>query len=309
VNSIKITNVFSKDKIVKLKKVILGMSGGIDSSLSAMLLKENGYDVIGVTFKIFKCVDIGKSESVETSCCSMEGIEDAVSVARFLKIPHYTIDVSDEFSDSVIKNFVDEYFAGRTPNPCVICNREIKWLKLMKIANELDADFVSTGHYAKVNYDQTTKRFCISRAADKTKDQSYALWRLTQEQLEKTIFPLGSMTKKQVRALASNLKLPVAKKKESFEICFIPENDYGQYLNNAEPEKISRIGEGDILFNDVVIGKHKGYPFYTIGQRRGLGISLKEPVYVKRIDPIHNIIEVGRKEEIMNSFLSADNII
>jgi tRNA-uridine 2-sulfurtransferase len=290
------------------KKVILGMSGGIDSSLSALLLKEKGYEVIGITFKVFKCENKEDGEAVETSCCSIEGIEDAVSVARFLKIPHYTIDLSDEFHNIVVNDFINEYLSGRTPNPCIICNKEIKWSRLLKFANELDAGFIATGHYANIKYDSQLDRFLLSKAADPAKDQSYALWRLSQEQLSRTIFPLGALTKMEVRKIALELKLPVAKKKESFEICFIPDNDYGKYLKKEAAEKMKNIGNGDIIYHNNVIGKHRGYPFYTIGQRRGLGIALKEPVYVIRIDPLLNQIEVGTKEEVMCSYLLADNI-
>jgi len=290
------------------KRVILGMSGGIDSSVSAFLLKEAGYEVIGVTFKVFECEDINEYTDLEGSCCSVEGIEDAGKVARQLGIRHYTINVSDDFKKSVINDFIDEYFKGRTPNPCIVCNREIKWKKLLKIADEMDAGFVSTGHYARIRHDENLKRYVLYKGADDKKDQSYALWRLTQNELARTIFPLGKYTKTEIRQIAADNNLPVANKAESFEICFIPDNDYGNYLRKNEPEKINAVGEGDIIFQGEVIGKHKGYPFYTIGQRRGLGIALKQPVFVKKIIPEKNIVEIGLKEEVLEFLLEADEL-
>jgi tRNA-uridine 2-sulfurtransferase len=294
-----------KEIIMNKKKVILGMSGGIDSSVSAFLLKEAGYEVIGVTFKVFECEDISEYIDLEGSCCSVEGIQDAGNVARLLDIPHYTINVSEDFNKTVINNFVDEYFNGRTPNPCIVCNREIKWKRLIKIADEMDADFVATGHYAQTRFDESVKRYVLSKGVDNRKDQSYALWRLSQSDLMRTIFPLGKYTKTEIRKIAEENKLPVANKAESFEICFIPDNDYCNYLRKKQPERINKIGEGDIIFEGKVIGKHKGYPFYTIGQRRGLGIALKQPAFVKNIIPDKNIIEIGLKEEVLNYTLSA----
>ena len=290
------------------KKVVLGMSGGIDSSVSAFLLKEAGYEVIGVTFKVFECEDIEEFTDLEGSCCSVEGIEDAGKVARLLDIRHYTLNMSDEFSKTVINDFVDEYFKGRTPNPCIVCNREIKWKKLIKIADEMDAGFVATGHYAQTRFDESLKRYILSKGVDDTKDQSYALWRLSQSDLSRTIFPLGKYTKTEIRKIAADNNLPVANKAESFEICFIPDNDYGNYLRKKQPERINEIGEGDIIFEGKVIGKHKGYPFYTIGQRRGLGIALKQPVFVKNIIPEKNIIEIGLKVDVLNYNLKASEI-
>lgn len=290
------------------KKVVLGMSGGIDSSVSAFLLQEMGYEVIGVTFKVFECDDIEEFVDPLGSCCSVEGIEDAGKVARLLKIRHYTLNVSDEFSKSVINNFVDEYLKGRTPNPCIVCNREIKWKRLLKIADEMDAAFVATGHYAQTKFDEKLSRYILSKGIDDKKDQSYALWRLSQEELSRTIFPLGKYTKTSIRKIAADNNLPVANKEESFEICFIPDNDYENYLRKKQPEIINKIGEGDIIFNGKVVGKHKGYPFYTIGQRRGLGLAFKQPVFVKNIIPEKNIIEIGLKQDVLEDFLTANDI-
>lgn len=293
---------------MKNKKVVLGMSGGIDSSVSAFLLAEMGYEVIGITFKVFECDDIDSFKDLEGSCCSVEGIEDAAGVARILKIRHYTLNIAAEFSSSVINNFVDEYFKGRTPNPCIVCNSEIKWRKLLQIAKEMDAGFVATGHYARIRYEDSLKRFVLYKGKDENKDQSYALWRLTQSELANTIFPLGNYTKPEIRKIAADNKLPVANKEESFEICFIPDNDYGNYLRKSNPDKINMIGEGDIILDGKIIGKHKGYPFYTIGQRRGLGVSVKEPVFVKNIIPENNVIELGLKSDVLNHKLSADSL-
>jgi tRNA-specific 2-thiouridylase len=287
------------------KRVILGMSGGIDSSVTALLLKNMGYEVIGVTFKVFHCTDIEKFQDLDSNCCSVDGIDDAIKVAHFLKIRHYVIDVSLKFNDSIIQNFIDEYLSGKTPNPCIICNKEIKWKKLLKIADELESEYISTGHYAKVNFDNKLKRFFISRGIDENKDQSYALWRLTQDQLARTILPLGEYSKNQIRKIVFEENMPIAGKKESFEVCFIPDNNYNNFLIKNVPERIEKIGKGKIFYRGIEIGEHKGYPFYTIGQRRGLGVSLKEPVYVKKIIPEKNIIELGSKDEIMNTGLEA----
>jgi tRNA-specific 2-thiouridylase len=277
------------------KKVILGMSGGVDSSTTAFLLKEAGYDVIGVTFQT-------KEQSV---CSTPKSIRDAQEVADILKIKHSVVKVQEEFDAKVIVKFVNEYLNGRTPNPCIECNYFVRWNNLLKIADELNAYFVSTGHYAKIRYDETLKRYILYKAEYDEKDQSYVMWRLTQKELSRSIFPLGKYRKSQVREIASSCNLPVAKKRDSYEICFVPDNDYGKYLDKREPDIMGKIGEGDIIFQGEVIGKHKGYPYYTIGQRRGLGVALKTPVYVKNIIPEKNIVEIGEKQEIEGSIVYA----
>ena len=277
------------------KKVVLGMSGGVDSSVAAFLLKEAGYDVIGVTFQIDE----------QGACLTTKNICDAQKVANILKMKHLTVKMEEEFETNVIKKFVNEYLNGRTPNPCIECNYFVKWKNLIKVADEIDADFVATGHYAQIRYDETATRYILYKAEYDWKDQSYVLWRLTQKELSRSIFPLGKYNKDKVREIASLSNLPVANKTDSFEICFIPDNDYGSYLNKREPDIMGKIGEGDILFQGKIIGKHKGYPYYTTGQRRGLGVALKTPVYVKNIIPKKNIIEIGEKQETEESTVYA----
>lgn len=290
------------------KRVVVAMSGGVDSSVAAAMLVEKGYDVIGVTIKTYNYEDVGGNFKNESSCCSIDGINDARLVANKLGFPHYVLDFSKEFSEVVIQNFIQEYLAGNTPNPCVICNRKIKWETLIKKSLTFGAEYVATGHFAKVSYDSDRKRFILSRGKDLSKDQSYALWGLTQESLSRTIFPLSEYTKSEVRELAANYGLLNAAKSESFEICFIPDDDYERFLKEQNPELEKKLNGGDLIFDGKIVGKHKGYPFYTIGQRKGLGVALHEQVYVKKIDPIENKIYLGRISDIMHSGLIARDV-
>jgi tRNA-specific 2-thiouridylase len=207
----------------------------------------------------------------------------------------------------VINNFVDEYLRGRTPNPCVICNRKIKWEEFIRKATALGADFIATGHYARVRHDASSERYILSRGRDSAKDQSYALWGLTQDSLSKTMLPLGDMTKSEVREFSEKVGLRTAHKPESYEICFIPDNDYGRFLKERMPE-LEDLSGGDILRDGEVVGRHRGFPFYTIGQRRGVGIATGEPVYVTKIDYTNNAIEVGAEEELMHRTLIARDV-
>lgn len=289
------------------------MSGGVDSSVAAFLLKDAGYDVIGVTFQTF-CVHMMGPEELKlslsdtTNCSTLKNIHDAQEIAEILKIKHVVFKLRKEFDDFVIKKFVNEYLNGRTPNPCIECNYFIKWKNLLKMAEELQANFVSTGHYAQIKYDEVAKKYILHKAEYEEKDQSYVLWRLTQNELSKTIFPLGKYNKGEIREIALSNNLPVASKPDSLEICFVPDNNYGNYLNKREPQLMEKIGKGDILFKGEVIGKHKGYPYYTIGQRRGLGVALKVPVYVKNIIPEKNIVEIGEKHDVENSIVYATDL-
>jgi len=290
----------------KEKTVVVAMSGGVDSSVAAGILKEQGYNLIGITIKTYNYEDIGVQN--EHSCCSLEGINDARIVAAKLGFPHYVIDFTKEFYREVINYFIKEYLEGKTPNPCVICNRKIKWEALIRKALSLGADYIATGHYARIRFDEKSGRYILMRGVDASKDQSYALWGLTQESLSRTIFPLGELTKQEVRELAKKYGLKTANKPESFEICFVPENDYTKFLEENVEGLAEKVKGGDIVMNGKVIGKHRGYPFYTIGQRKGLGVAHGYPVYVIGIDPERNIIEVGSEEKLYHNALIAGNV-
>ncbi|CUS99721.1 tRNA 2-thiouridine(34) synthase MnmA [Candidatus Chrysopegis kryptomonas] len=286
--------------------VVVAMSGGVDSSVAAAILKEQGYNLIGITIKTYNYEDIGVQN--EHSCCSLEGINDARMVATKLGFPHYVVDLTKEFHREVIDYFIKDYLAGRTPNPCVICNRKIKWEALIKKALSLGADYIATGHYARIKFDETKGRYILMRGVDSSKDQSYALWGLTQESLSRTIFPLGELTKQEVRELARKYGLKIANKPESFEICFVPDNDYTKFLEKNVDGLAEKVKGGDIVMDGKVIGKHRGYPFYTIGQRKGLGVALGYPVYVIGIDPVANVVEVGTEDKLYHNALIAGNV-
>ena len=278
-------------------KVLVAMSGGIDSSVTALMLHEAGYDVIGITMKTWDYATAGGSRK-ETGCCSLDSINDARSLAVNLGFPHYILDIRSEFGDHIIDNFVDEYLAGRTPNPCVLCNTHIKWSALLKRADQLDCEFIATGHYAQVRHEND--RYVISRGLDANKDQSYVLWGLTQESLKRTIFPLGKYRKAEIRQMAFDAGYAeLANKSESYEICFVPDNDYRAFLRRKVPGLEERVDGGNFVLADgTVIGKHKGYPFYTIGQRKGLEIALGEPMFVTQIIPDTNTVMLGTKLEL-----------
>jgi tRNA-specific 2-thiouridylase len=289
-------------------RILVAMSGGVDSSLAAVLMFEQGYDVIGVTIKTYDYEDVGGNDNRESSCCSLEGINMARSVANKFNFPHYVFDFSERFKLEVIDEFVSEYLAGRTPNPCVICNEKIKWEYLLEKADSLGAEYICTGHYARIRIDGGTNRFVVSKGRDDSKDQSYALYRLTQESLKRTLFPLAELTKLEVRALAEKYGLSSAKRPESYEICFIADNNYARFLRDFVPQLRNRLSNGDLVFRGQVIGRHRGYPFYTIGQRKGLGISYEKPLYVKEIDAARNIIEVDVEEELYAEGLIAERV-
>lgn len=289
-------------------RVIVAMSGGVDSSVAAALLAEQGYEIIGITMKTWGFMEVGGAPKHESGCCSLDAIFDAKSVANKLNAPHYTFDFTESFEREVIDNFVDEYLHGRTPNPCVICNRKIKWEELLAKADSLDAKYIATGHYASVVYDSQTNRYKLHKGKDNKKDQSYALWGLTQESLSRTIFPLAGYTKDEVRALAEKFGLKTAKKPDSQEICFVADNNYERFLREKSPEMIEQISQGDLVYKGKVVGKHKGIPFYTIGQRKGLGVTFGKPAYVTEIDFNNNKIFVGDKEDLLKSELLAEDI-
>ena len=273
------------------------MSGGIDSTIAAVMLHQSGYQVIGVTMKTWDYANSGGAKK-ETGCCSLDSINDARNVAVEVGFPHYIIDIRSEFGDYVIDNFVEEYLAGRTPNPCVLCNTHIKWESLLKRADAMDCEFIATGHYARIRAENT--RYIISKALDEMKDQSYVLWGVSQECLKRTLFPLGGYLKKDIKKMAEEWGyIELAKKAESYEICFVPDNDYRGFLKR----KVSNldetlVGGAFVNANGEELGRHKGYPFYTIGQRKGLGIAMGQPMYVKEIIPESNTVVLGDEKDL-----------
>jgi tRNA-specific 2-thiouridylase len=283
------------------------MSGGLDSSVAAALLVEAGYEVIGITIKTYRYEDVGGAVGGETSCCSLDGINDARRVAGRLGIPHYVYDFTEPFGREIIDYFTDAYLAGDTPNPCVMCNRSIKWAEMLRRADAIGARYVATGHYARLRREHDG-RMVLSRGLDRQKDQSYALWAVRQESLERTIFPLADLTKGESRLIAERMNLPVAAKKESYEICFIPDNDYARFLRDRVDGLRERVEGGEVVRDGAVIGTHDGYPFYTVGQRRGLGIASADPLYVIDIDAANNRVEVGTADRLLHRGVRADRV-
>ncbi len=282
----------------KKGKVLVAMSGGIDSTVAALMLHNEGYEVVGITMKTWD-YSTSNTNGKETGCCNIDSFNDARLAAVNNGFPHYILDIRDEFGDFVIENFVEEYLAGRTPNPCVMCNTHIKWRALIKRADALGCDFIATGHYAKVRQ-HTNGRYVISKGLDETKDQSYVLWGVDQDLLSRTILPLGGMHKTDIRQMAIDLGYPeLAKKSESYEICFVPDNDYRGFLKRRVEGLEEKVNGGWFVdTHGKRLGKHKGYPFYTIGQRKGLEIALGKPAYVTAIDPVKNIVVIGEEKDL-----------
>lgn len=286
------------------KTVVVGMSGGVDSSVAAYLLKKQGYQVIGVTMQIWQEEDACTVEQ-EGGCCGLTAVEDARRVAGQLDIPYYVMNFRKEFQENVIDYFVKEYREGRTPNPCIACNRYVKWESLLQKSLAIGADYIATGHYAKIKQ-LANGRYTLLRSDAKGKDQTYALYNLTQEQLKHTMFPLGDYDKTRIRDLAEEAGLQVAHKPDSQEICFVPDNDYAGFIEQetGETEKpgnfVNTAGE--------LLGRHKGIGHYTIGQRKGLGIAFGEPMFVVEIRPQTNEVVLGRGEEVYTDHLVAHKV-
>ena len=280
-------------------KVLVAMSGGIDSTVAALMLHNAGYEVVGITMKTWDYASSGGGK--ETGCCNLDSFNDARAAAVEHGFPHFILDIRDEFGGFVIDNFVDEYIAGRTPNPCVMCNTHIKWRALLKRADALNCDWIATGHYANIGLHNG--RYFISKGLDETKDQSYVLWGLQQDLLSRTILPLGNYHKTEIRQMALDFGYPeLAKKSESYEICFVPDNDYRGFLKHRVAGLKEQVSGGWFVDkHGLKLGKHKGYPFYTIGQRKGLDIALGKPVYVTAIEPSTNIVVLGDEDDLQQS--------
>lgn len=286
------------------KKALIAMSGGVDSSVAAYLMKRDGYDCIGVTMKLFQNEDIGISR--EHTCCSLDDVEDARSVALRLDIPHYTFNFADRFKEEVMDKFARSYEEGKTPNPCIDCNRYLKFSKLFQRAKELDCDYVVTGHYARIEYDKESGRYLLKKAADPSKDQSYVLYSLTQKQLGSVMFPLGGMCKTETREIAEAQGFLNAHKHDSQDICFVPDGDYAKFI---EEHTGKHFPEGNFVDkNGNILGRHKGIIRYTIGQRKGLGIAFSEPMYVCAVDPELNTVTLGKNDELYSKKLTVSDI-
>ncbi len=278
------------------KHIAVAMSGGVDSSVAAAMLLEQGHTVFGITMLHF-----------DSPCrTAQDAVEEAAAVCRTLGIPHHVLELRQTFQSRVVDQFIREYLSGRTPNPCVQCNVSIKWGDVLQKALELGATHIATGHYVNLDFDGTLQRYKLRRSSHRAKDQSYALWRLSQEQLSHSLFPISNTPKQVVRQKAAEIGLDVAHKQESQDICFIPDDDYKRFLIETLKQRGQTITPGPIVdMQNQIVGEHKGYPFYTIGQRKGLGVALGRPMFVVEIDAQHNRIRIGDKEDLFATGLTA----
>lgn len=287
------------------KTVVVGMSGGVDSSVAAWLLKEQGYQVIGVTMQIWQDEEREYCEA-EGGCCGLSAVDDARRVAHFLDIPYYVMNFKKEFRENVMDYFIEEYLHGRTPNPCIACNRYVKWESLLEKSLSIGADYIATGHYARIDR-MENGRYAIKNSVTAAKDQTYALYNLTQHQLAHTLMPVGDYEKEEIRSMAARLGLPVAHKPDSQEICFIPDQDYAGFISKEVGERLPEAGnfvdsQGNIL------GKHKGIIHYTVGQRKGLNLAMGYPVFVTEIRPETNEVVIGNAEDVFSESLYCNRI-
>lgn len=287
------------------KKVVVGMSGGVDSSVAAYLLKEEGYDVIGVTMQIWQDEEETAGEE-SGGCCGLSAVDDARRVAQYLGIPYYVMNFKKEFRTNVMDYFVREYLCGRTPNPCIACNRYVKWDSLLKRSLDIGADYIATGHYARVEKLQNG-RYAVCNSVTAAKDQTYALYNLTQYQLAHTLMPVGAYGKDEIRAIAQRLGLPVAQKPDSQEICFIPDNDYAGFIDREAGELAPAAGNF-VSVTGEKLGVHKGITHYTVGQRKGLGLAMGHPVFVTAIRPDTNEVVIGTHEDVFATALTCNAV-
>jgi len=285
-------------------KVVIGMSGGVYSSVAAYLLKEEGYDVIGVTMQIWQDED---NDIIEENggCCGLSAVYDARRVADALSIPYYVMNFKQEFKKNVMEYFIEEYLRGRTPNPCIACNRYVKWESLLRRSLEIGADYIATGHYARIEQ-LANGRYALRKSQTAAKDQTYALYNLTQEQLAHTLMPVGAYEKDEIRALAQKIGLSVAHKPDSQEICFVPDNDYAKFIEENTDKTI--MPGNFVNTKGDVIGQHKGITHYTVGQRKGLNLSMGRPVFVLKIRPETNEVVIGDNEEVFTASLQANRL-